>query len=210
LIDQGGRQKFLDFVGEGMKTDNWSEVTKEHYGYASLQVLQDQWLEWVKQGSPTLSPQRSGVLAGGDRSQQPLYRAQSSGNKPSVSNGKNLLAAHAVNGSSASKQIASSDDQGWGPVAMDGSAGNDSKRSGEPLYGAAGGASSHSVYERSATTENPDAGLATAGRNATSPPPAPVNTTVADNSQREPEFIAQRDSGGAQDHHVLLQWTRAE
>ena len=36
LIEQGGRQKFIDFVGEGMKTDNWSADIKKHYGFHNL------------------------------------------------------------------------------------------------------------------------------------------------------------------------------
>src|SRR5215831_15105373 len=80
LIDQGGRQEFLEFVGEGMKNENWPSVTKEIYGYTSLQDLQDQWLEWVKQGSPTMPQRAVGALAANNRSrsgEQPLYRAQS-------------------------------------------------------------------------------------------------------------------------------------
>jgi hypothetical protein len=54
LIDQGGRQKFLNFIGEGLKRENWSVATKNYYGYRNLAHLQDSWLEWVKQGSPSL------------------------------------------------------------------------------------------------------------------------------------------------------------
>ena len=52
LIDQGGRQKFLNYVGEGLKRENWTGATKSYYGYRNLAHLQDSWLEWVKQGSP--------------------------------------------------------------------------------------------------------------------------------------------------------------
>jgi hypothetical protein len=54
LIDQGGRQKFLNYIGEGLKRENWTGVTKSYYGYRNLAHLQDSWLEWVKQGSPSL------------------------------------------------------------------------------------------------------------------------------------------------------------
>jgi hypothetical protein len=54
LIEQGGRQKFLNYVGEGLKRENWSVATKTYYGYRNLAHLQDSWLEWVKQGSPPL------------------------------------------------------------------------------------------------------------------------------------------------------------
>jgi hypothetical protein len=54
LIDQGGRQKFLNYIGEGLKREDWTGATKTYYGYRNLAHLQDSWLEWVKQGSPQL------------------------------------------------------------------------------------------------------------------------------------------------------------
>jgi hypothetical protein len=205
LIDQGGRQKFLEFVGEGMKTENWPAVTRKHYGYASLQALQDQWLEWVKQGSPAIAPQQpAGVLAAADKSSPSsdgvLYRAQSDDRELRASNGKASLAVRNVNGSSAGKLNASLEDQGWGPVANGSSSA--SEAGGVPGYGAPlalnespSGGGSHSVYEQQTV-------------------PA---TSLADVSQRGPEYMARRDvpnttSGPdtAQEHHVLLQWTKTE
>jgi len=45
LIDNGGRQKFLQFVGKGMKNDNknWEEAIKM-YGYSSTDELQEAWI----------------------------------------------------------------------------------------------------------------------------------------------------------------------
>ncbi len=82
LIDQGGRQKFLEFVGDGMKTDNWSAALDKHYSIANLKVLQNDWLDWVKQGSPDLSQQKSTIaLASVQRKSRsdnnPVFRAQS-------------------------------------------------------------------------------------------------------------------------------------
>ena len=54
LIDQWGRKKFLEFVGEGMESENWPATLRKEYGFQNLQSLQDSWLDWVKQGSPTL------------------------------------------------------------------------------------------------------------------------------------------------------------
>lgn len=54
LIEQGGRRKFLAYVGDGLKRENWPAATKTHYGYTTLAQLQDSWLEWVKKGSPAL------------------------------------------------------------------------------------------------------------------------------------------------------------
>jgi hypothetical protein len=56
LIDQKGRREFVNYVGDGLASENWTATTKQHYGYTNLAVLQNSWLDWVKQGSPTRSP----------------------------------------------------------------------------------------------------------------------------------------------------------
>jgi hypothetical protein len=63
LIAQGGKQKYVKYVGEGMRTGNWPETTRKHYGFANLSDLQVTWLEWVRQGSPPLdqAPQLAGA-----------------------------------------------------------------------------------------------------------------------------------------------------
>ncbi len=70
LIAQGGRQKFIQYVGDGMKWNNWTAATKQHYGYQSLSELQVTWLEWVRQGSQPLNPQ-SPMIAQQDQGQPP-------------------------------------------------------------------------------------------------------------------------------------------
>lgn len=54
LIELGGRQKFIEFVGEGMKTENWPAAVERHYAARTLGELQNQWLAWVREGSPPL------------------------------------------------------------------------------------------------------------------------------------------------------------
>jgi hypothetical protein len=59
LILHGGEQgkrKFVNFVGDGMRQNNWTKATSDHYGYKSLSELQMAWLEWVKKGSPAIAP----------------------------------------------------------------------------------------------------------------------------------------------------------
>jgi hypothetical protein len=51
LIAQGGKPKFVKYVGDGMRSNNWPQATKKHYGYANLSVLQVTWLDWVRTGS---------------------------------------------------------------------------------------------------------------------------------------------------------------
>ncbi len=55
LIAHGGKRKFLAYVGDGMRDENWSRATKQHYGHENLLVLQNTWLEWVRSGSPNIS-----------------------------------------------------------------------------------------------------------------------------------------------------------
>jgi len=52
LIAQGGKQKFTQYVAEGLAGDNWVGVTRSHYGFTTLGTLQNTWLDWVRQGSP--------------------------------------------------------------------------------------------------------------------------------------------------------------
>jgi hypothetical protein len=56
LIALGGRRKFVDYVGDGMKWNNWTLATQRHYGISSLHELQVTWLDWVRKGSPPLAP----------------------------------------------------------------------------------------------------------------------------------------------------------
>ncbi len=60
LIQIGGRRKYVEFVGDGLKTGDWRGAVKRHYGSADLGVLQNNWLAWVKQGFPAIeSPEQS-------------------------------------------------------------------------------------------------------------------------------------------------------
>ena len=56
LIARGGERKFVDYVGDGLTNRSWTKATQRHYGFSSLAELQIAWLDWVKQGSPPLSP----------------------------------------------------------------------------------------------------------------------------------------------------------
>jgi hypothetical protein len=56
LIDQGGKRKFMTFLADGMQTEDWARTIGDHYGVANLGALQNQWLDWVAQGSPRRNP----------------------------------------------------------------------------------------------------------------------------------------------------------
>jgi len=51
LIAQGGRHRFVQYIGDGMRSNNWGEATRRQYGFEDLSDLQVSWLEWVKRGS---------------------------------------------------------------------------------------------------------------------------------------------------------------
>ena len=52
LIGLAGRRQFVQYVGDGMRTNNWAAATKKYYGIQDLSRLQLSWLDWVRQGSP--------------------------------------------------------------------------------------------------------------------------------------------------------------
>ena len=96
FIEQGGRRKFVAFVGEGLKANDWPSTTHKHYGYADLSELQTSWLEWVKKGSPNLAKDPPVALASNDRaagtrgpSPKVLYRSQSPDAPPARSEPRN-------------------------------------------------------------------------------------------------------------------------
>jgi hypothetical protein len=63
LIHQGGKRKFVEYVGEGMRTNNWPAATSKYYDFASLSDLQVTWVKWVGEGSPEIAPRSIEGLA---------------------------------------------------------------------------------------------------------------------------------------------------
>ena len=59
LINKGGKRKFLDYIGDGLKQNNWPSATKKHYGHSSLASLQNDWLDWVRRGSHEIVPSKN-------------------------------------------------------------------------------------------------------------------------------------------------------
>ncbi len=82
LVMQGGRQKFIDYLAEGMETDDWAGATKRYYGYSDLGTLQNTWVAWVRQGRPPIRPRAvpeadpDPFLLAGSGSQPPAGRAE--------------------------------------------------------------------------------------------------------------------------------------
>jgi hypothetical protein len=68
LIAHRGKQQFIDYVGDGMKWNNWTRATREHYGFKSLGSLQRTWLDWVGRGQPAFDPAGEMLVASAEGS----------------------------------------------------------------------------------------------------------------------------------------------
>lgn len=62
LIEQGGRPRYVAFLDEGLKTNDWHAAIRQHYDVRDLSVLQNNWLAWVRDGSQPL-PRRPDATA---------------------------------------------------------------------------------------------------------------------------------------------------
>jgi hypothetical protein len=80
LIQQGGKRKFVAYVGEGLQTNNWTAATRKFYGFESLSDLQVTWLAWVQQGSPN-QPDAS-TLAAAEPAARPVTQMASLTQQP--------------------------------------------------------------------------------------------------------------------------------
>lgn len=66
LLHQGGKQKFVRYVADGMQYEDWDRVTNQHYGFRDLSELQLAWVDWVAAGSP-VEPSRSQIASNAPR-----------------------------------------------------------------------------------------------------------------------------------------------
>jgi hypothetical protein len=63
LIQRGGRQKYVQFMADGVKNGQWTEAVRRHYGLSDLGVLQNAWVAWVAQGFPEVKPSATALAA---------------------------------------------------------------------------------------------------------------------------------------------------
>jgi len=229
LMDQKGKREFLAYIGDGMSSENWTAATNQHYGYKNLAVLQESWLDWVKQGSPARSPdvnRASGNLALASKAgpeHNVIVRAQSAdratrGSASVNNNGETqwapisrqapvpqppLAAAPVVLQASAPIRN--------GSVAMDTSATNPLPENmtaavpaaGKSVYGEGVGLIHHSAdfqSDSAANAPSPAAAPSAALPAAQSPAAAASRTTAT-----EPRTA---ESQPSRDRKVLLEWTR--
>jgi len=94
LIYQRGKREFMAFLEDGMGNENWPQAIKKRYGYENLLVLQNSWMDWVRQGRPKLqlaanvvqvaaNEQRPGATPNW-RNSGTVVRGQDPGSKPTV------------------------------------------------------------------------------------------------------------------------------
>ncbi len=80
LIQTAGRRKYVEFLGDGLESEDWPGAVERHYGMKDLGILQNTWLAWVRQGSPFLQPRNTTpvLLASNERRPRPepnlIYR----------------------------------------------------------------------------------------------------------------------------------------
>jgi hypothetical protein len=84
LIALGGKPKFVDYVGAGMQSNNWTAVTNQFYGFHSLSDLQLSWLEWVRKGTPAIQDASDVLYVSTDAKLNGRTLAEILGEAPSV------------------------------------------------------------------------------------------------------------------------------
>jgi hypothetical protein len=97
LIAQGGKRKFVQYIGDGMNQRNWTAATRQHYGFESLSELQLTWLDWVRKGYPAIQPEGLMVAdaSAGSPAPQPVQpsAAAAASDGRSTADGTHLVAA---------------------------------------------------------------------------------------------------------------------
>lgn len=64
LINQGGPKKFVEFLEQGVTTENWVAALDTHYNYPQLGKLQMAWNQWVADGGGEVTNYTGLALAG--------------------------------------------------------------------------------------------------------------------------------------------------
>ncbi len=75
LVAQGGPQRFVKFLEDGMRTEDWVAATERHYGYPRIGKLQTAWNRWVGDGGGNVD-RHTAVALGLSRDTAALQRAE--------------------------------------------------------------------------------------------------------------------------------------
>lgn len=67
LVQQGGREKYLKFMGDGERM-GWTQAIKANYHHGGVDELQKNWRSWIMAGMPKMKEPAGTMLASVDRS----------------------------------------------------------------------------------------------------------------------------------------------
>jgi len=113
LIARGGKRKFVDYVGDGMRWNNWTRATEKHYGMQSLSELQVTWLDWVKVGSPPID---TAVAQTRDPQESPPVRSSREASSSAITDTDGLVplpARRGRAGQAVPARVATAPSDGW-------------------------------------------------------------------------------------------------
>jgi hypothetical protein len=54
LISQHGKAKFIEFLEDGLRDENWPRAVDQQFGYENLLSMQNSWMGWIRAGRPPL------------------------------------------------------------------------------------------------------------------------------------------------------------
>jgi hypothetical protein len=84
LIAQGGEiegpRRFVKFLEDGMRTEDWVSATEQHYGYPRVGKLQSAWNQWVGEGGGQIDRFTAVALGHSTRDLASLARNDASNN----------------------------------------------------------------------------------------------------------------------------------
>ena len=216
LIEQWGRRKYIEFLADGLRDEQWSRAIREHYGFESLAALQNSWLDWVRQGSPQLALRSAGPpsqsLASADNAQLPPRSQSDAG--VAVSPAKFVYRGQDPQRSAAAKRWAQSKQQRLPDDARlaNGPNGADAWRSRDQRLAASQGQTPHapsaSPDARAATGfdgSQPFASSATAADRLASQP-LPASGKLADGASNAPATQVTRPQPYQSAEQRVLEW----
>lgn len=111
LIAQGGKKKFIEYLGDGMSNGDWEAATQRHYLMKDLSELQITWLDWVQQGSPNIDSTNQAIAS--SSSLEPADRAGPSSASPAGRLVPVQLASATTHGEATASQPPLSPDGSW-------------------------------------------------------------------------------------------------
>lgn len=219
LIQQGGHQRFVKFLEDGLKDSNWDAALSRWYGVSDLGQLQLSWLAWVERGFPQLAPQpetppgqSAPLLASAETS---TWRPRQSANSPAPSLYQQAIA---LTPPTQSVVLAG----GASPAASSASAGLDQSPSGNaipadpPLVDVTGwrpAQPSVGIFHQAASQPSPENVALAVDRNPADPPQeALANVATPWQGSRISQMNTTADAAQtpatSESDRVLLDWTR--